>query len=618
MSDRVIDARSRFRREPPKTGADHAEQESERLRRQRNEAEQLREKLVSTPRLDPADRKVISRNLGRSIERKENLNRRKICSQLFRTLYSAQGAESKYKKRKRYIRFDGEALEDSSSTEEYAASGPEFLRLIEGLASIMDANLPSDQAKDQMLLSVCNGTSLYGPERPRLVEARNLPQKFRVTIDAVIDRIVRETDIVSYFDEIRDYNIIAKPSNWNEMCKEEIDNLHFVKVPCREFEHVQTDNKLHYDEYTRLRLGGFDVHAESPSPLYPSIRFARIFLPRPVLCLPASVPTEVLERTYTGDLTDEELSVGLAIVEKKTQTYKKMNEMGKRIGISNYDIGVKEYRIIAATEEWRKFRAVELWSNALREAGIDPENIDWSYYVDETDMSAANGAKWHRFWRTINVDLYVIAEGNPENIDFGLSFGGIDGDAHWSDACRDLINPSDDGEPWADINCSETDIGSGVVAWMPYHGRSHVCRAYYIENEDLELASQFEEIVPELWDALATGVLWPLQEKETWEFLTTRMEDWRNALSDRSSDQKDENELMRLRPLFDVPMGWTPAPDGSIASAILRSLAYGEGEQRLDSKIIAAVNNHVRCFKEMKERLAEQFKAALERHGYSD
>jgi hypothetical protein len=71
-----------------------------------------------------------------------------------------------------------------------------------------------------------------------------------------------------------------------------------------------------------------------------------------------------------------------------------------------------------------------------------------------------------------------------------------------------------------------------------------------------------------------------------------------------------------LRPLFAAPLGWTPAPDGTLASAVLRSLAYGEGDERLDMKIKQSVNNRIACLRQMKNRLALAYNASLAKHGY--
>ena len=51
---------------------------------------------------------------------------------------------------------------------------------------------------------------------------------------------------------------------------------------------------------------------------------------------------------------------------------------------------------------------------------------------------------------------------------------------------------------------------------------------------------------------------------------------------------------------------------------MLRSLAYAEGPERLDEKLMAEVNQRVRCLDEMKGRLERGFTDGLKRHGYGD
>lgn len=618
MSDRIIDARNRFRK--PAGQQDQAEvaaQWTERRQRQQEEAKGLRATLGSIPRLEVADRKIIVRNLGRAIERKQGENPKQLCSLLFRRLFGEDGGLSKEKKRKRYIRFDGEPLNDHGPGEEYAASGPEFLRLIDGLAELLDQQSPADQAKGQMLLFVCDGTSFYGPAHPRLVQGQDLTQKFKVTMDAVIDRFARDTDIIAYLEEVQHYTIKTCPSTRDEFSADALANLHRELLPIDRFEHMTAEEEerlfgearsygFGYGEYCRLRLGGFDIRAEAPAILYPEIRLARIYWPRQILCLPASVPTTALEEIWTRPLTDAELSAALAAIKDDDRLEGLVNR--ERLAISR----------------WRDKRESELWRQALRDAGLDPDNIDWHSFEDDLDGSACRGAKWHTFWNSVNVDLHVIADGKPEALHFGLSFAGRQF-SHWAHDIKKLVHPRDDDRPGAKIDddCfTITHPDMGVFSWLPVGKRSHICRGFEIYSEsedgsDLE-EEYFEEPLPGFLQELFRKPLWPLQEKEAWEFLTLRMADWLASSHEFGSDQRRNDELPRLRPLFDAPQGWTPAPDGSLASAILRSLAYGTGEERLDNKIMAAINNRVGCLAEMKDRLSRQFEEALAQHGYND
>jgi hypothetical protein len=93
------------------------------------------------------------------------------------------------------------------------------------------------------------------------------------------------------------------------------------------------------------------------------------------------------------------------------------------------------------------------------------------------------------------------------------------------------------------------------------------------------------------------------------------MGDWRNDTSSFSFG-RDDSKPPALRPLFEAPERWTPALDGSLASAILRSLAYGQGDERLDNKLVAVVNRHVACLRDMKSGLPRDFDQVLARHGY--
>ena len=96
------------------------------------------------------------------------------------------------------------------------------------------------------------------------------------------------------------------------------------------------------------------------------------------------------------------------------------------------------------------------------------------------------------------------------------------------------------------------------------------------------------------------------------------MENWQKRDFNSGSRHRGGEMPPSLRPLFTAPNGWTPAPDGTLASAILRSLAYGEGDERLDMKLKQSVNARVACLRHMKDELARTYNASLAKHGYGD
>ncbi|MCT8159365.1 hypothetical protein [Pseudoruegeria sp. SHC-113] len=599
MSSRIIDARNRFSGTQKPAGKQQIEADlQERRARQQREARKLRGHLKATPRLPVEDRSAIARNLGRVIERVPGEKPTLTVRQFLFSAFGEDEAVSKEKKRKRYFRFDGEQLDGDLN-----ASGATFLRLSEHLADFLNPEFDVEMRRDQMLLAVCDGTSFYGPSRPRLKADVPLFEKFRDVMQRFVDRIARETDVIAYFDEVRNYSIRNHPHTMHDCAPEVLANLHRQTFPVDRFEHLPGDEEgTVYEEYSRLRLAGFDIQAEGVSLLYPKIRLARIYVPRPVLCLPAYVPTAKLEELRTRALTEAELKEALDRYEPKSYADKTDDDIRKH-----------------AIQEWRNRREHEMWRAAIREAGLDPDNMDWHGFEDELDGEALHGAAWHTFWQAMSVDMHLVADGRPEALRLGLSFSSLQY-PHWTDAAKDLAKPADDDLPDKEkVNCVWFDENpeDPFVPWFPVGDRSYVCRGWkHNWGADVGREADFEPALPDYVDGLAEEPLWPLQGAQIWQLLTMKLKDWQAFHHSVGLKHRAENEPPSLRPLFDAPKRWAQAPDGSLAAAMLSSLAFGEGPERLDDKFIAQVNKMVRCFRDMKEGLAGDFEDALVKHGY--
>ena len=136
------------------------------------------------------------------------------------------------------------------------------------------------------------------------------------------------------------------------------------------------------------------------------------------------------------------------------------------------------------------------------------------------------------------------------------------------------------------------------------------------------IEEEFDDDTPELLqqfrdDAQADRKrIAPPTGKGIWDLLTLPMSDWQEKHYDFPSRRHQDKKPPSLRSLFAAPLGWTPAPDGTLASAILRSLAYGEGDERLDMKVKQSVNDRIACLRQMKDRLALAYNTSLAKHGY--
>ena len=104
---------------------------------------------------------------------------------------------------------------------------------------------------------------------------------------------------------------------------------------------------------------------------------------------------------------------------------------------------------------------------------------------------------------------------------------------------------------------------------------------------------------------------------KAWELLSIQMEDWKSDLGfPIGHAMADPHIPPALRPCFDSPDGWAPAPDRSLAAAMLRSLSLAKGAERLDQMLIQAVNVRVECLARMKDGLERTFERGLLESGY--
>jgi hypothetical protein len=291
--------------------------------------------------------------------------------------------------------------------------------------------------------------------------------------------------------------------------------------------------------------------------------------------------------------------------------------------------------IIRASEKWRAAKERELRDQALRSAGFDPSNMDWKALEDPLDRSAVNGAEWRTFWQTTNVDLHLIAEDVPEALRLGVSIDNtVDG--WWTDAQKDLVLPSDDDIQDKTLDCIVMDESMNWIPWFPHGDQMLVCRGFFREySVDLppdeegfvdtdSVREEFEEDTPAQLQQIREkaksykNIVSPLTGRGAWDLMALPMNDWQNRHYSLGTNRHQDDLMPSLRPLFSAPNGWTPAPDGTIASAILRSLAYGEGDERLDMKMKKAVNDRVACLRQMKDHLSQAYNASLAEHGYGD
>ncbi len=124
-----------------------------------------------------------------------------------------------------------------------------------------------------------------------------------------------------------------------------------------------------------------------------------------------------------------------------------------------------------------------------------------------------------------------------------------------------------------------------------------VCRGFTHNLEDGG-EREFEPVYPdETYEVVLTKKLVSPMSGNCWTFLTRQMRDWQKERQSSYGHRAETQPYTSAPSALCGSSGWTPAPDDSLAAAMLRSLAYGEGPERLDEKLIAATNNLIRCLR---------------------
>lgn len=567
MSDNIIDFHRRSSQDRQRTIDERVEKN---LHQRSADRSHLRAALQENTRIQWPDRAVIVRNLGRLIERRYPGEQKVWASKLISKAFGNQ-AESILKKRARYIRFEGENISDGDQL--FATRG-QVLWLSDAWATLIHGNTATEEQKAQALAAICEGTSIFEPVRPRLMRGKDCLQEFRTRMADMLDRIAKETDIVGYFDEMRKYEVETHPLSMTDMSESELFALNEQCVSLKRFEYGAGETAGYYKDYSRLRLAGYNFRSEEPPNLLPRLRLARVYWPRTVLCLDASAPTaEVREAYRATELDGQE----------------------------------------------RRLR-----ERALGEAGLNSTRINWADFLDPITGRALPGASWRVFWQARNIDLHLTAQDEPEALALGISAL----EPEWTHACKDLLRPEDDTVIDAEIdNCTYSAEEDDVFAWFPDGDRMLVCRGF--TEEALDPGSEGGASGPsyktirhereecEMYQELMSMHFGPLDANPAWDLMTLPMQDWQKVfVTNRPWSTPPEVEPA-LRPLFAAPAGWTPAPDNTLASAILRSLVYGEGEERLDAKLMAAVNQRVQCLDEMLGQLERNYENSLAKNGYN-
>jgi hypothetical protein len=548
----------------------------ERREALRDHARVCEEHLGKPQRLAEGDRRILVRNFGRLLERRFPKDKRAIATGVFRRAFGKDGGPSMDKKRKRFMRFEGEPLPSGAPSGEYNASGKTFLALIRAFAEECGER-PDSETGWRMLTSLCRGASFAGG--PTLASRGDPRERFRDCMTGMLDRLARDPYVIAYLRQIRQFPIRShpdvrgidfRPPSEEILTPQQFEELAYRRWLPQRFEHVPSA-----DPSSHRVLDGFGW--DEPPDLLPQIRLARIYWPRSVLCLPIGVETAALEAVDAIEPAPEDLEALLARMSTPDREY--------------------------ALWLWRDERKQALLEKVMRENGLDPDQPDWTRFVDPLTDEALEGATWQRCYQARSYDLVLAAEGEPANLRLGIHTSG-----YWRYRPNTQRMPEDNA-PELDLDGSD----SSTFGVFPVDGMSMICRrlALLDENGYFDMDEYYHPMI-----AAMVYETFDLEHDKAWRLLSMPMIDGSQARPDEGGRFRNDEEPPCLRPCFQAPEGWAPAPEGSLAAAMMRSLAHGRGPERLDTLLAEAIKARVACLSEMQEELEQRFRKGLRDSGY--
>ena len=193
MTSNVVE----FPRHPDFTKTrDRKEETHKRLR----DADEIEAELRLPGNIRKPDRPILARNLGRIWERTFRGREAPPLSALFEAAFGKQAGEANHKKRKRFIRFDGEDLPERESeirAGDFAAKGHLFADMARAIADIANHGKSDQEIQDERrraILQLIEDSSLDKNVAPADLWAE-AQAELRKRLRQVTDLVEREVDL---------------------------------------------------------------------------------------------------------------------------------------------------------------------------------------------------------------------------------------------------------------------------------------------------------------------------------------------------------------------------------------------------------------------------------------
>ena len=219
---------------------DRKEETHKRLR----DADEIEAELRLPGNIRKPDRPILARNLGRIWERTFRGREAPPLSALFEAAFGKQAGEANHKKRKRFIRFDGEDLPERESEirdGDFAAKGHLFTDIARAIKDIDIANHgKSDQdiraARRSAILQLIEDSSFDKKVAPADRYRAEAQAELRKRLRQVTDLVEREVDL-ERMTEIVCHDLIYAVIDWR-------DGTSRIKPPQSNHRHDRLERRL--------------------------------------------------------------------------------------------------------------------------------------------------------------------------------------------------------------------------------------------------------------------------------------------------------------------------------------------------------------------------------------
>jgi len=640
MTDNIISLKTRSQR----TGHGPREElsEEEKLAR-RHEAEnrqnqiaaKIRSRLSSAERLSEDDAIKLAENFGRLIETSFPDKPKLAIREIARLAESnPDHVESRLKNRKRYIR-----LKNESHGSQVGKDGRVILNWFYGLCEIRGHKI-EDRNKETMtlwptesrnaLIKLVNGSTLGSSQGPQLRAPSDRQKNFYELMDRFASKLSKETDVIKYFEGLRTEPYFLQ-WNWKKLQGHNPTSKEPPQLEKFIHRSEMAEDTRRYAE--KLSFSFLEMNDGYDAEL-PSVRCGLIFFPLQILCFDHPITSQEFENRLNTPPTGAEYELfsqnKLTRIQEEPvwQEWRASDVPEQEIkqAIKKDQAKAKE----TMPRHWKRHQEDALKIRAIVESGFEPYPSDTFHaLVDPETLETVDGSSWRTIWRYLQVQLFLgTTSDEPGTLKWGIFLNengpssGSMSPMRINDSAYGLIDGMYDADEFENL-----DFYSQWDWYINNDGTRYFCRPFELRDEtiprDQEIIGEQPDIHDKNWLA---HELQRLSNPDIWDIVLNSEYLPMEHLSENSgtlweAQQPSQHYRREIKPVFmpfiDSTEEWTPVGQNTLAAAIISSLAHSDGAEGFESQMRNAINERVRLFGEMMDRLNSKFDQALSKKNMS-